>query len=78
MNRIWILHYDTCRLVLERGIKLKEVKSHVKTEILVATKGRIVIPIAIKVGKPYSDERKLFKEILKEIQVEGGKLHNRR
>ncbi len=27
-------YYDTCRLVLERGKRLKEVKSHIKTEIL--------------------------------------------
>ncbi len=61
---------DTYRLMWERGKRLKEVKSHIKTEVLAFVEGRITIPIAIKVGKPYTDERKLFKEILKEISLD--------
>ena len=56
----------------ERRKRLKEVKSHIKTEVLVATKGEIIIPIAIRLGRAYSDERKLFKQMLREISLEEG------
>ena len=54
------------------GKRLKEVKSHIKTEVLVVTKGEIIIPIAIKLGRAYSDERKLFKQMLIDVSLEEG------
>ena len=63
---------DTYRLMWERGKRLKEVKSHIKTEVLAFVKGKTTVPIAVKVGEPYSDERKLFKEILKETSLDEG------
>ncbi|WP_457643324.1 transposase [Persephonella sp.] len=60
---------DTYRLSWERGKRLKEVKSHVKTEVLVAVVNGTTFPIAVEVGRPYSDERKLFREILRKTDL---------
>ena len=52
---------DTYRLMWERGKRLKEVKSHIKTEVFIATKGKLTFPIEVEVSTAYSDERKLFR-----------------
>ena len=65
LNRIWILRYmQTC---IGKREKTKRSKKPHKNRNF-----KIVIPIAIKVRKPYSEERKLYKEILKEIRLEEG------
>jgi hypothetical protein len=58
----------------ERGKRLKEVKSHIKTEVLIAVKGNLTFPIGVAVGLPYSDERKLLREILDKVKIAEGSL----
>jgi len=52
----------------ERGKRLKEVKSHIKTEVLIAVKGDLSFPIGVVAGLPYSDERRLLIQILDEVK----------
>ncbi|MDO3651338.1 transposase, partial [Nocardia mangyaensis] len=35
----------------ERGKRLKEIKSHIKTQVIIGVKGNIIIPIAVETGK---------------------------
>jgi len=63
---------DTYYQSWERGKRLKEVKTHIKTQVIIGTKDDISIPIAVETGISYADERKLLKKIIQEIPLDKG------
>lgn len=62
--------YDgTFTLSYLRGKRLREVKSHIKTEVLIGIWGKYVICVGIKAGKAYTDEIVLLNEILSKTHI---------
>ncbi|MCX8075830.1 MAG: transposase, partial [Aquificaceae bacterium] len=55
---------DTVKLNYLRGRQIREVKAHVKTEVLIGVGGKKKIVLGVAVGKAYSDELKLLWAIL--------------
>jgi len=63
---------DKQRLNWMRGKKVREVSSHVRVEMMVGRiKGKRDVIIGVEMGKAYTDERKLLKEMMKGIKVKG-------
>ncbi len=59
---------DTFKLSWMKGKEIRQVKSHVKTEVLVgAVKGKTVV-VGINTGRAYTDEGKLLKPLLKALR----------
>jgi len=51
----------------KKGKELRNVKSHVKTEVLIGTlRGKAVV-VGVNTGKPYADENTLLRSMLKEL-----------
>jgi len=60
---------DTFNLTWMRGKQIRQVKSHVKTEVLVGVvKGKTIV-VGVSTGKAYSDECKLLMPMLKTLKV---------
>jgi len=59
---------DTYKLSYKRGKELREVKSHVKTEVLIGVvRGKSVV-LDVNVGKPYADEVGLLNPMLDSLE----------
>ena len=59
---------DTYKLSYKRGKELREVKSHVKAEVLIGfVRGNSVV-LAVNVGKPYADEVRLLNPMLTSLE----------
>ncbi|MCX8075713.1 MAG: hypothetical protein N3C57_01655 [Aquificaceae bacterium] len=55
---------DTVKLSYLRGRQIREVRAHVKTEVLIGVRGKKKIVLGVSVGEAYSDELKLLWAIL--------------
>ncbi|MCS6999253.1 MAG: transposase, partial [Aquificaceae bacterium] len=60
---------DTVKLSYLRGRQIREVKSHVKTEVLIGVRGKKKIVIGVAVDGAYSDELKLLWTILDKVKL---------
>lgn len=58
---------ETIKLSYLRGKELREVKSHIKTEILIGKWNKYILCLGVKVKEAYSDEYKMLKEIIADI-----------
>jgi len=59
---------DTFKLLWMKGKEIRQVRSHVKTELLVGVvKGRAVV-VGVNTGKSYSDECKLLSPMLRSLK----------
>ncbi|MDO3651377.1 transposase, partial [Nocardia mangyaensis] len=62
---------ETYNLKYKRGEEIRQVKLHIKTEVLMGiVRGKRVI-LGVKTGEAYTCERKLLKEMIKDIKIEG-------
>ncbi len=62
---------DTFNLSWMRGKEIRQVKSHVKTEVLVGVVRDKAVVVGINTGKAYSDEIKLLMPMMKELEYRG-------
>ena len=59
---------DTYKLSYKRGKELREVKSHVKTEVLIGLVRRKLVVLDVNVGSPYADEVVLLNPMLNSLE----------
>ena len=59
---------DTFRFMWMRGKEIRQVKSHIKTEVLVGVVKKKAIVIGVNTGRAYSDEGKLLIPMLKTLE----------
>ncbi len=62
---------ETFYMKEKRGKEIREVKSHIKTQLLIGVVNKKKFILSAKAHNAYSDENKLLLEILKDIRVKG-------
>ncbi len=60
---------QTYNLTWKRGKKLREVNSHIKTEILVGVVKNKSIVLSVNTDKAYADENRLLREMLSKLDI---------
>ncbi|MCX8164515.1 MAG: hypothetical protein N3D14_03895 [Aquificaceae bacterium] len=62
---------DTVKLSYIRGKQIREVKSHVKIEVLIGVRGKKKMVLGVAVDSVYFDELKLLWTMLGRVKVKG-------
>lgn len=62
---------DTCKLMYKRGAELREVRSHVKAEVVIGVRGGKKVVVGVNVGGAYADENNLLIPLIERLRFRG-------